>query len=136
MDGTISSHYDHWCDGTRKVARGVHLMSQIGRIYAFDLVHFLHLAVGGSLLFIRSGGISYYKRGRFREIGPSVTVAVASQCAQYVQKVRGALLCIGDNGDGCTTELDMCNCVDDVYAKVGRKFRIGSELHCLDLRGK
>ena len=45
----------------------------------YDLVHFLHIAVGGSLLFARSGGLAYSKRGRFREIAPVVPVEVASQ---------------------------------------------------------
>ena len=50
MDGTISSHYSHWCEGARKVALCAHLMSHIRRIYVFDLVHFLHLAVGGDAI--------------------------------------------------------------------------------------
>lgn len=74
------------------------------------------------MLFVRSGGLSYYKRGRFRELGSVAPVEVASHCSMYTQTVRGALLCIGDNGSGCATELDIYKCVDDVYAMVENVF--------------
>ena len=44
---TLSIRHPHWSDGARKVALGVFLMSQARRVGVVDLVHFLHLAVGG-----------------------------------------------------------------------------------------
>ena len=104
-------------------------MSHDRRVSVVDLAHFLHLDVGGSLLFIRGGVLSYYKRGRFREIGPVVPVEVLTQCAQYAHTLRGALLYIGDNGDGYTTEPDVYNCVNEAYRKLETKLRICGESH-------
>ena len=73
-------------------------MRKVRIINVADLVHLLHLSVGGPLLFVRDGGLSRYKRERFREIGPDAPVEVAVQCSQYAHTLRGALLCIGDSG--------------------------------------
>ena len=84
----------------------------------------------GSLLFICVGGLSYYKRGRFREIGPVSPVEVLLQCAQYAHTLRGSILYIGDSGGGCAAESDIYNCANEAYAKLGTKLRIGGESHC------
>ena len=97
MNDTLSSQHARWGDGARTVALGVYLMSQVRMLYV-DSVHLLNLDVGASLQFIRDGGLSYYTRGRFREIWSSAPVKVASQCAQYAQTSRATLPFIGDNG--------------------------------------
>ena len=97
MGDTSPTQHARWGDGARTVALGVYLMSQVRMLYV-DSVHLLNLDVGASLQFIRDGGLSYYTRGRFREIWSSAPVKVASQCAQYAQTSRATLPFIGDNG--------------------------------------
>ena len=124
-EDAISTHRPQWGDGARKVALGIYLMSQARQINIVDMVHFLHLAVGGSLLFIRDGSVAYYKRGRFRKIGPVAPVEVFLQRAQFAHTLRGALLCMGDSGAGCATESDIYKSVEDVYAKSEAKLQSG-----------
>ena len=94
----ISTQFPQWGDGARKVALGVYLMSHVRQVNIVDMVHFLHLAVGGSLLFVRDRSVSYYKRGAFRKIGAYAPAEVFLQCAQYAHTLRGALLCMDENG--------------------------------------
>ena len=79
---TISIQHSNWNDGARKIPPVVYLMSQARRLYFGDLVHVLHFAVGASILFIRDGGLSYYKRGFPRELGSAAPVEVSTLCAQ------------------------------------------------------
>ena len=69
---TLPIQHPQWGDGARKVALVMLLMSQARSIGVFDSAHLLHLAVGGSILFIRGGGLSYYKRGRFKPTRPNL----------------------------------------------------------------
>ena len=86
---------------------------------------------GGSLLLARGGKISYYKRGRFREIGPVAPDDVLLQCVQYSHTLRGALLCIGESGAGvCASESAIYNCVGKAYAKLEIKLQIGGGSRC------
>ena len=55
--------------------------------------------------------------------------------AQYSQTLRGALLCIGENGGDCTTELDIYKCVDDVYAKVIKKCAAAAAKYVVQISG-
>ena len=43
----ISTQFPQWGAGARKVALGVYLMSQTRQVNIVDMVHFLHIAVGG-----------------------------------------------------------------------------------------
>ena len=88
----------------------------------------------GSIQFIRDGGIPYSRSGGFRELWTLVTCRSCDAACEVFANVARCPTLYWGIGACCTSESDIYNCVEDVYAEVANKIRGGCEVCCPDCR--
>ena len=107
--------YPGWCDSARRIALGVLLLNGSRGADILDIVHFMYLAVGDSIL-LRIGDDLYMRDGPdMAKIGGLAPAEILAQCALYSKMVAGLLRNIGAIGCVSRVEADILNHIDIVY---------------------
>ena len=112
--------YGHWSDDMRRIAMGVVLMSTTREANVQDQVHFLQLALGGTLLRTHGGQTFLYEDGAFRLFVGVVPEYMISRCKVYAECVEGGMWCIWNRGDTSRAEEDIFAAMDRVYLSISR----------------